>query len=181
MASKFSEISPLFKADSTTLSAACSRVQPVESAAVQRSAFGISRLFAKADQPAATGRAHRSLTCARRISIMSTPRTPSMRLRTQQLMIEFTDILDRPLQLLIIVEPTANLGDALATHAELLRAPAGVGQVTSRPARACDRMLEQAHEAAGVVQGGHRDRLVLRRESGKIIPRFSRLRANRLV
>ena len=73
-----------------------------------------------------------SATCARRISIMSTPRTPSMRLRTQQLMIEFTDILDRPLQLLIIVEPTANLGDALATHAELLRAPAGVGQVTLR-------------------------------------------------
>ena len=31
------------------------------------------------------------------------------------------------------------------------------------------------------VQGGHRDRVVRCRESGKIIARFSRLRANRLV
>src|ERR1700758_97794 len=62
------------------------------------------------------------LSCARRISIMSTPRTPSMRLRTQQLMIEFADVLDRLLQPLIIVEPAPNLSDALATHAELLHA-----------------------------------------------------------
>src|SRR5438552_18319146 len=41
-------------------------------------------------------------------------------------MIEFADVLDRLLQLLIIVEPAANLGDPFATHAELLRAPAGV-------------------------------------------------------
>ena len=66
------------------------------------------------------------LNCARRISIMASPRAPSMWLRTQQLMIELADVLDRPLQLLIIVEPAANLGDPLATHAELLRAPASV-------------------------------------------------------
>jgi hypothetical protein len=43
-----------------------------------------------------------------------------MRLRTQQLIIELADILGRPLQPLIIVEQAANLGDALATRAELL-------------------------------------------------------------
>jgi hypothetical protein len=41
-------------------------------------------------------------------------------------MVELADVLDRPLQLLIIVEPAADLGDPLATHAELLRAPASV-------------------------------------------------------
>src|SRR6478736_6810949 len=66
------------------------------------------------------------LNCARRISIMPSPRAPSMRLRTQEFMVELADVLDRPLQLLIIVEPAADLGDPLATHAELLRAPASV-------------------------------------------------------
>src|ERR1700739_1629474 len=46
-----------------------------------------------------------------------------MRLRTQQLMIEFADVLDRLLQPLIIVEPAPNLSDALATHAALLHPP----------------------------------------------------------
>jgi len=36
-------------------------------------------------------------------------------------MIEFANALDRLLQLLIIGEPAANLGDALAPHAELPR------------------------------------------------------------
>src|SRR5215216_1715015 len=67
------------------------------------------------------------LSCARRISIMSSPRAPSMRLRTQQIMVELADRLDRLLQLLIIVEPAANFGNPLATHAELLRASPGVG------------------------------------------------------
>src|SRR5215216_4475526 len=42
-------------------------------------------------------------------------------------MIELADVLDRPLQLLIIAEPATNLGHSLATYAELLCAPAGVG------------------------------------------------------
>ena len=42
-------------------------------------------------------------------------------------MIELADVLDRLLQFMIIVEPAANLGHTLATHAELLRAPTGVG------------------------------------------------------
>src|SRR6201993_4694310 len=67
------------------------------------------------------------LSCARRISIISPPRAPAMRLRTQQLMIELADLLDRLFQLLVIVEPTANLGDPLATHTDLLRTPARVG------------------------------------------------------
>src|SRR6516164_2277790 len=42
-------------------------------------------------------------------------------------MIELADVLDRLLQLLIIVEPAPNLDDPLAPHAELSRAPACVG------------------------------------------------------
>lgn len=49
-----------------------------------------------------------------------------MRLWTQQFMIELADVLDRLLELLIIVEPAPDFGDPLAPHAELLRAPAGV-------------------------------------------------------
>src|SRR5260370_16850204 len=41
-------------------------------------------------------------------------------------MIELADVLDRLLQLLIIVDPEANLGHPLTTHAELLRASAGI-------------------------------------------------------
>src|ERR1700704_5023186 len=64
------------------------------------------------------------LSCARRISIMPLP--PGLRcspFRTQQIMIELANGLDRLLQPLIVVQPAANLGDALATHAELPRAP----------------------------------------------------------
>src|SRR5512145_1525206 len=57
---------------------------------------------------------------------MASPRAPSMRLRTQQLMIELADVLDRLLELLIIVQPAADLGNPFATHAELLGPPAGV-------------------------------------------------------
>src|SRR5882757_3430916 len=60
------------------------------------------------------------LSCARRISITLSSRAPSTRLRTQQIMIEFANGLDRLLQLLIVVQPAANLGNALATHAEFL-------------------------------------------------------------
>ena len=42
-------------------------------------------------------------------------------------MIEFTNGLDRPLQLLIVGQRAANLGDALAPHAKLARASTGVG------------------------------------------------------
>ena len=42
-------------------------------------------------------------------------------------MIELADVLDRLLELLIIVEPAPNLDDPLAPHAELSRAPACVG------------------------------------------------------
>jgi hypothetical protein len=40
--------------------------------------------------------------------------------------IEFADVLDHLLQLLIFVEPRANLDDPFAMHAELLRATARV-------------------------------------------------------
>ena len=50
-----------------------------------------------------------------------------------------------------------------------------------RPAEIYHYMHPKIVRDPGVVQGGHRDRLVQRRESGKIIPRFSRLPANRLV
>src|SRR4029077_4629359 len=82
------------------------------------------------------------LRCARRISIMLfTPRL-CRRIRAQQVMIEFTNGLDRPLQLLIIGERAANLGDALAPYAELPRASTGVGycqneDVIAFAARAC--------------------------------------------
>ena len=42
-------------------------------------------------------------------------------------MIEFANGLDRLLQLLIVVQPAAGLGDALATHAELPRASTNIG------------------------------------------------------
>src|SRR5437899_1053077 len=47
-------------------------------------------------------------------------------LRTQQIVVELADRLDRLLQLLIIIEPAANLGNAFATHADLPGASAGV-------------------------------------------------------
>src|SRR5258707_14452010 len=50
-----------------------------------------------------------------------------MRRRTQQLMIEFANALDRWLRLLIIAQPAANLGDPLPTHTELPRASTRIG------------------------------------------------------
>ena len=50
-----------------------------------------------------------------------------MRLRTQQIMIEFANGLDRLLQLLIIVQPAANVGDPPAAHAELPHASTSIG------------------------------------------------------
>ena len=41
-------------------------------------------------------------------------------------MIELADRLDRLLQLLIVVQPTANLSNALAAHAELAHASAPI-------------------------------------------------------
>lgn len=42
-------------------------------------------------------------------------------------MIELANGFDRLLQLLIIVQPSTNLGDTLTPNAELLRSPAGIG------------------------------------------------------
>ena len=42
-------------------------------------------------------------------------------------MIEFANGLDRLLQLLVVVQPAAGLGDALATHAELPRVSTSIG------------------------------------------------------
>src|SRR5882672_10434963 len=67
------------------------------------------------------------LSCARRISIMLFP--PHLRrgpFRAQQIMIEFANGLDRLLQLLIVVQPTAHFGNALAAHAELTHASAPI-------------------------------------------------------
>src|SRR4029453_14707884 len=66
------------------------------------------------------------LRCARRISIMFF--APGFcRIRAQQVMIEFTNGLDRLLQLLITGQRAANRGNALAPHAELSRASTGIG------------------------------------------------------
>src|SRR5258708_15659363 len=55
------------------------------------------------------------------------PRLAAAPLGTQQIMIEFANRLDRFLQLLIIAQPAAHRGDALATHAQLPGAAAGIG------------------------------------------------------
>src|ERR1700756_242682 len=68
------------------------------------------------------------LSCARRISIMLLP--PPLRcgpVRTQQLMIKLANGLDRLLQVLIIAQPAAHLGNPLAPHAELARTSSRVG------------------------------------------------------
>src|SRR5260370_8811053 len=64
------------------------------------------------------------LSCARRISIMLLP--PPLRcgpVRTQQLMIKLANGLDRLLQVLIIAQPAAHLGNPLAPPAALPRPP----------------------------------------------------------
>src|SRR4029077_21069932 len=68
------------------------------------------------------------LSCARRISIMLLP--PPLRcgpVRTQQLMIELANGLDRPLQVMIIAQPAAHFGNPLAPHAKLARTSSRVG------------------------------------------------------
>src|SRR6266545_1296866 len=96
------------------------------------------------------------LSCARRISIML-PLAPlrCSPFRTQQLMIELANRLDRLLQLLIIAQPAAHLSNPLAAHTELTRTSSRVGHrqdkyVMSFAARAfraplgmSDRALQQ--------------------------------------
>src|ERR1700682_2661568 len=68
------------------------------------------------------------LSCARRISIMLL--SPGLRcgpFRAQQIMIKLADGLDTVLQLLIIAQPAAHLGNPLAAHAELTRTSSWVG------------------------------------------------------
>src|SRR3977135_2787490 len=68
------------------------------------------------------------LSCARRISIMLLPLDLRCRpFRTQQIMIELANGLDRLLQLLIIAQPAAHLGNPLAAHTELTRTSSCVG------------------------------------------------------
>ena len=50
-----------------------------------------------------------------------------MRLRTQQIMIELANRLDRLLQILVIAQPATNLDNPLAPHAELPRASTRIG------------------------------------------------------
>lgn len=70
------------------------------------------------------------LSCARRILITALPPAlPALcrgSLRTQQIVVELADRLDRLLELLIIVEPAANLGNPFAAHADLPGSSAGV-------------------------------------------------------
>src|SRR5712692_6086170 len=63
------------------------------------------------------------LSCALRISITLLP--PALRrgcIRAQQVVIEFANRFDRSFQLLVIVQPAADLGNSLPSHAELTRA-----------------------------------------------------------
>src|SRR5262245_28610414 len=63
------------------------------------------------------------LSWARRISITPLPRL-ARPLRPQKLVIELADRLDRFLEPMIVVEPTPNLGNPLAPHAQLARVAA---------------------------------------------------------
>src|SRR5207247_3243865 len=61
--------------------------------------------------------------CPRRISITLLPPTlGGSCFRSQQVVIELANRLDRLLELLVIGQPAANLSNALATHAQLPRA-----------------------------------------------------------
>src|SRR5581483_2079430 len=66
------------------------------------------------------------LSCARRILIM--PLAPCLTRSggTQKLVIELANRLDRRFELLIVVQPAANLGHPLPAHAELPRAATGI-------------------------------------------------------
>src|SRR6516165_1252775 len=104
------------------------------------------------------------LSCARRILI--TGLAPALRLfRTQQLVVELANNLDRLLQLLIVAQPAAHLGHPFAAQAELARASTRVAHSENRErvtfaARAfrasggmvADRPLEQR---AGQDLAGH--------------------------
>src|SRR5271169_2608573 len=73
------------------------------------------------------------LSCARRILI--TDFAPALRrgpFRTQQLVVELANDLDRLLQFLIIAQPAAHLGNPPAAQAELARAPARVAHGENR-------------------------------------------------
>src|SRR5215471_3063103 len=105
------------------------------------------------------------LSCARRILI--TGLAPALRrglFRTQQLVVDLANNLDRLLQLLIVAQPAAHLGHPFAAQAELARASTGVAHSENRErvtfaARAfrasggmvADRPLEQraAQDLAG--------------------------------
>jgi hypothetical protein len=66
------------------------------------------------------------LSCARRISITRLP--PGLEraaIRTQQIMVEFADRLHLRFEFLVIVQPTAHLGNLLAAQAELAGRPLG--------------------------------------------------------
>src|SRR5215471_16681254 len=68
------------------------------------------------------------LSCARRISIMLLP--PPFRcgpFRTQQIVIELANGLDRLLQPLVVAQPPTYLGNPLTAYTELTRAPAPIG------------------------------------------------------
>src|SRR5712671_7297583 len=67
------------------------------------------------------------LSCARRILITALPLALCRGfLRTQQIVVDLADRLDRPLQFLIIIQPPANLGNPFATHTDLPGVSAGV-------------------------------------------------------
>jgi hypothetical protein len=81
--------------------------------------------------------------------------SPAFRCRTfraQQVMIEFTNRLDRLLQRLIVTQPTADLGNPLAPHAELTRTLSRIGHrqyknlmaLTARAFRAIFRVSDGA-------------------------------------
>src|SRR5438477_56445 len=90
------------------------------------------------------------LSCARRISITPlSPRLSSSRFRTQQIVIELADRLDRLLQLLVIGQPLADLGNPLATDAELARATAWIAHRQHRHSVALAALALRA--AAGMM------------------------------
>src|SRR6266853_3653554 len=73
------------------------------------------------------------LNCARRMLI--TGLAPALRwflLRTQKLVVDFANGLDRLLQFLIILQPAAHFGNALAAQAELLCVPTRVAHGEDR-------------------------------------------------
>src|SRR5205823_9446016 len=92
------------------------------------------------------------LSCTLRISItFLPPAARHRRIRAQQLVIELADHLDRVFQLLVIVQPTAHLGNALAPHAELAHAPA---RIAHRQDMHLVPFAARAFRAAALVTNG---------------------------